>query len=495
MKKPFYITTTLPYVNAEPHVGFAMEIIRADVIARYKAISGFDVFFNTGTDEHGQKLFEAAEKEGIPVKAYVDKHAARFRELLPKLGISSDIHFIRTTDAHHEKAAQEFWNRVYKNGFIYKKNYKTKYCVGCEENKTDSELVNGRCPIHQNRDLEIRDEENYFFKFSEFDEKLIALYDARKFQVVPEFRLNEMREFIKRGLEDFSISRLKTKMAWGVPVPNDPEHVMYVWFDALVNYISTLGWPENSADFEKFWKNGTPVQYCGKDNTRFQSVMWQAMLLAAELPSTHTVVVNGFVTGDGGVKMSKSLGNVINPFDVVSEYDAVTNGRGDEVLRYFVCREIGSFEDSPFTVDRFKGAYNTALANGLGNLVSRVMKMATTNAVVYDASMFVNPNAISDQDIFVKEHQGAISVFDIKRACDAVWGVITHADLAIQNKQPFKLVKTNPAEGKESISWLLYDLLTIAGLLEPIMPQTSKTIRSLVLENKMPDAPLFMRKD
>lgn len=486
MKKPFYLTTTLPYVNAEPHVGFAMEIIRADIIARFKKNAGYEVFFNTGTDEHGQKLFEAAEKAGKPVKEYVDGYAERFRELLPKLGISSDIHFIRTTDAHHEKSAQEFWMRVFKNGFIYKKNYKTKYCVGCEENKTESELINGRCSIHPNRELEIRDEENYFFKFSEFGDTLLALYDAKKFQVVPEFRLNEMREFIKRGLDDFSISRLKTKMSWGVPVPNDADHVMYVWFDALVNYISTLGWPEDTANFEKFWKNGTPTQYCGKDNTRFQSVMWQAMLLAAELPSTHTVVVNGFVTGEGGVKMSKSLGNVINPFDVVTEYDLVTGGHGDEVLRYFVSREIGSFEDSPFTMERFKSTYNTALANGLGNLVSRVMKMATTNL---DAPVHVGESALS------VEYVKALESFDIQSAMNTVWKAITDADQLIQEKAPFKLVKTDKVAAEKIISDLVSRVYVIACMLEPVMPKTSKTIQSLVLEHRMPDAPLFMRKD
>jgi len=486
MKKPFYITTTLPYINAEPHVGFALEIIRADVIARYKAISGFEIFFNTGTDEHGQKVFEAAQKSGISTQEYVDAFAARFRELLPKLGISPDIHFIRTTDAHHEKAAQEFWNRVYKNGFIYKKNYKTKYCVGCEENKTESELVNGRCSIHQNRELEIRDEENYFFKFSGFGDRLLALYDAQTFRVVPEFRLNEMREFIKHGLEDFSISRLKTKMSWGVPVPNDPDHVMYVWFDALTNYISTLGWPENSAQFEKFWKNGTPTQYCGKDNTRFQSVMWQAMLLAADLPSTHTVVVNGFVTGDGGVKMSKSFGNVINPFDVVSEYDAITGGRGAEVLRYFVCREVGSFEDSPFTMERFKSTYNTALANGLGNLVSRVMKMATTN--------IESPVAVGN-NVFSAEYMKALEVFDIQAAMNLIWKAITDADQLIQEKAPFKMVKVDKAAGQAVIADLVSRVHAIAYMLEPIMPQTAQTIQGLVKEHKMPEVPLFLRKE
>src|SRR6185369_15481892 len=241
MKKTFYLTTTLPYVNAEAHMGHALEFIRADIIARYKTLQGFEVFFNTGTDEHGQKIAEVAGKLGQDVKAYVDEYSQKFKELLPLLGMTSDIHFVRTTDAHHEKSAQEFWKRVAANGYIYKKNYKAKYCVGCEETKTDSELVNGHCPIHPNRELEIIEEENYFFKFSEFGDKLLALYDekddSKRHHIVPEFRMNEMREFIKGGLKDFSVSRLKSKMSWGVPVPNDPDHVMYVWFDALPSYI------------------------------------------------------------------------------------------------------------------------------------------------------------------------------------------------------------------------------------------------------------------
>lgn len=485
--KAFYITTTLPYVNAEPHVGFAMEIIRADIIARSKKLSGYEVFFNTGTDEHGQKLFDTAAKAGKPVQQYVDEAAENFKKLLPLLGISDDIHFIRTTDPHHEKAAQEFWKRVAANGFIYKKNYKSKYCVGCEETKTDSELVDGKCPIHGTVPT-IVDEENYFFKFSAFGDKLLQLYDTHGHTIVPEFRMNEMREFIKRGLEDFSISRLRTKMAWGVPVPGDADHVMYVWFDALVNYISTLGWPEDTVTFEKFWKNGTPTQYCGKDNTRFQSVMWQAMLMAADLPPTHTVVVNGFVTGDGGVKMSKSLGNVVNPVDIVHEY-------GTEALRYFVAREIGSFEDSPFTMERFKLAYNTNLANGLGNLVSRVMKMATTNGVILNEKKFTTADGIADADVFVEKHKKALEVFDIQAAANAVWDLIGQTDKSIQVKQPFKLIKTNPEEGKEAIYWLLYNLLVISDMLVPIMPETAKMIDGLVRGNKMPETPLFLRKE
>lgn len=479
MSKPFYITTTLPYVNAEPHVGFAMEIVRADVIARWKKIQGHEVFFNTGTDEHGQKLLKGAEKAGKDVKVYVDEYALRFQELMPKLGISEDLHFIRTTDAHHEKAAQEFWKRVEKNGFIYKKNYKSKYCVGCEETKTDSELVEGKCQIHPHLSIEIIDEENYFFKFSAFGEKLIKLYDKKDHVIVPEFRMNEMREFIKRGLEDFSISRLKSKMSWGVPVPGDDNHVMYVWFDALTNYITTLGWPEDEKAFEKFWKKGTPTQYCGKDNTRFQSVMWQAMLIAADLPPTHTVVVNGFVTGDGGVKMSKSLGNVINPFDVMNEY-------GTEALRYFVCRELPSHEDSPFTMDRFKLAYNTNLANGLGNLVSRIMKMATTH--------LEKPVKVNDK-VENKAFANALNAFDIQIASNEVWKEVTAIDQMIQEKAPFKLIKTDKEAGVKIIKDLCEKLYEVAVLLAPILPQTSETIKVLVRENKMPEVPLFLRKD
>lgn len=479
--KAFYITTTLPYVNSDPHVGFAMEIVRADVIARLKKLQGFDVFFNTGTDEHGQKLSDSAESSGKDVKVYVDEYAKKFQELIPLLGISEDIHFIRTTDSNHESAVQAFWNRVLKNGYIYKKNYSAKYCVGCEENKTDSDLVDGHCPIHPNLEIEIINEENYFFKFSEFGDRLLSLYDSiekegRSF-VIPSFRLNEMREFVKRGLEDFSISRLRSKMSWGVGVPNDPDHVIYVWFDALINYISTLGWPDNTEQFEWFWKNGTPVQYCGKDNTRFQAAMWQAMLMAADLPPSHTIVVNGFITS-GGQKMSKSTGNVINPVDVVNEY-------GVDAFRYFVTRELQPFEDSDFTMERFKEAYNANLANGLGNLVSRIMKMSEQYGV--DISDHVG-NSISQIDNWLQ-------AFDIKNAMDEIWSHIGDIDKMIALEKPFSVYKEDPEKAKSLVLPLLLRLQDIARSLEPIMPETSQKIQKLIKENKSPEKPLFARKD
>ncbi|MFH1608657.1 MAG: methionine--tRNA ligase, partial [Patescibacteria group bacterium] len=366
--KTFYITTTLPYVNAELHMGHALEFIRADVIARYKKLLGFDVYFNTGTDEHGLKIFEKAESLNLTPKGFVDKSFEDFKNSVRIFGLDESIlHFIRTTDPKHIEAAQEFWKRCDKNGFIYKKNYQTKYCVGCEAEKKDHELnENGGCPDHPGRKLEIIDEENYFFKYSEFTEKLKDLYKKNPDFVIPDFRFNEIKAFVDRGLHDFSISRLKEKMPWGIPVPGDEKHVMYVWFDALVNYISTLGWPNSHHPalsgtppqaggedlFEKYWINGTPTQYCGKDNLRFQSAMWQAMLMAAGVPNSKQIIINGFITADGGVKMSKSIGNVINPNDIVAEY-------GTDALRYFLLREVGSFEDSPFTIERFKEAYNS----------------------------------------------------------------------------------------------------------------------------------------
>lgn len=482
-KKPFYITTTLPYVNSDPHIGFAMEIIRADAIARFKELQGHEVFFNTGTDEHGLKIFQAAEKSGVAVQTYVDRYAEKFKGLKELLNIHPNVHFVRTTDPHHIIAAQEFWKRCDDNGFIYKKTYQAKYCVGCELNKTDSELnEEGQCSLHPNNKIQLLDEENYFFKFSSFQKTLLEFYEKNPSFVIPDFRFHEIKTFVASGLEDFSISRLKSKMSWGVPVPGDDAHVMYVWFDALVNYISTIGWPEDSEKFEKFWTNGTPTQYAGKDNLRQQSAMWQAMLMAAKLPNTHQIVINGFITGDGGIKMSKSLGNVINPNDIIKEY-------GTDALRYFLLREISSFEDSPFTMERFKEDYNSGLANGLGNLTSRIMKMAETNLEIFPEI----PMMTLTEDWMTA--LTAMENFNIGEAMNIVFRHVNELDELIQDKQPFKLVKTNKEEAIEIIKDLLIKLHNIGQMLLPLMPETSKKIMEIVKSGKMPSEPLFLRKD
>ena len=535
MQKPYYITTTLPYVNADPHVGFAVELVRADIIARAKKLAGYDVFFNTGTDEHGSKIEKTAAAQGETPQAYVDEKSKKYRELLPTLGILPEINFIRTTDAHHVEAAQEFWRIVNKNGFIYKKDYSIKYCVGCELEKTDSELVDGHCPLHPHQEIEIIKEENYFFKFSAFQQKLLDLYKSNPTLVVPDFRFNEIRSFVERGLEDFSISRLKSKMSWGIPVPDDPDQVMYVWFDALVNYVSAVGWPEkfsvipakagillndkgknfNSSksyielgitqdprlrrddkgnnSFKKWWiDSGGVVQYCGKDNLRQQSAMWQAMLMAAGLPPSKTIIIDGFVTGDGGIKMSKSLGNTVDPFELVREY-------GTDALRYFAARELHPFEDSPFTPLKFKDAYNSGLANGLGNLVSRVMKMASTNNIILDKKYFNNNLVkLSFGNEFIRKYFKGIEGYNLKEASDAIWEEIACEDLLIQENQPFKLLKSENSKDKEkgitTVESCLKSLYEIGLMLQPFLPQTAEKILELVKENKMPEQPLFMRK-
>ncbi len=484
MSKPFYITTTLPYVNAEPHVGFAMEIIRADAVARYQKLQGREVFFNTGTDEHGQKLFDAAQKNNEPTQAYVDRYAVSFRNLKPLLTISDDVHFIRTTDAHHEAAAQKLWQIVADNGYIYKKNYEAKYCVGCELEKTDSELNDqGRCPIHPDRDLELINEENYFFAFSKVAPLLEKLYTEKPDLVIPDFRFNEMKAFLSRGLEDFSISRLKSKMSWGVPVPGDEDHVMYVWFDALTNYISTLGWPEDTdGNYQKFWHEGEKIQYCGKDNVRQQSMMWQGMLLAAGLPTTDHIIINGFINS-GGQKMSKSLGNVLSPAEIINLFAPAAGDLATDVLRYYLLRHMNSFEDSDMTIESIKDAYQPHLANGLGNLVSRILTLAEKHI-----DPFVPPEA---KEEFPYDY--AMNAFDLQKAMNEIWNGIGELDVYIANEKPFSVIKEDEAKGKEMIYKLVNDLYFIATALAPFMPTTSARILELIKQNKKPEVSLFAR--
>lgn len=477
--KNFYITTTLPYVNAELHMGHALEFIRADAIARYKLLFGYDVFFNTGADEHGMKIYEKAKEKGMEVQDFVDMNFLKLKNSVNGFGVLDDVRFIRTTDETHVKSAQEFWKICDQNGYIYKKKYKTRYCVGCESEKTDSELKGSECPDHPGRDLEEIEEENYFFRYSQFQEKLLELYKQKPNFVTPDFRFNEVKAFVKNGLRDFSISRLKEKMPWGIPVPGDDSQVMYVWFDALTNYINTLGWPKIDGDFEKYWVNGTPTQYCGKDNTRFQSAMWQAMLMAAGVPNSERIVVNGFITGEGGVKMSKTLGNVVDPMEIVDEY-------GTDALRYFLLREISPFEDSPFSKERFKEAYNANLANGIGNLTARIMTMAQKNL-----SQCPELPEKSIPDNFIEE----MEKFNIQKASDIVFEHVKELDEMIQEKQPFKLVKTDKSAAVEIIQELVIKLYTIGCMLNPLLPETSKKIKEVVKANKKPKEALFLRKE
>ncbi len=476
-EKPFYLTTTLPYVNAAPHIGFALEMVQADALVRYQALKGREVFFNTGTDEHGQKIFQKAQDEGKGTQAYVDEFAAKFRGLKDKLNLYPDLHFIRTTDKHHKAAAQELWRRCAAKGDIYKKKYKGLYCVGDEMFLRDSDLVNGRCPNHPNVDpLEI-EEDNYFFKLSRYQAQLEAYLQDPARTLSEPYRKWAL-DFVAAGLEDLSISRSKERLSWGVPVPGDDTQVMYVWFDALTNYISTLGWPEDTeGKFKKFWEDGETLQVAGKDQIRFQSVIWQAMLLSADVPQTDIILYHGFITS-GGQKMSKSLGNVVDPFAIVDEY-------GVDALRYFLLRHIHPFEDSDFTMERFKDAYNADLANGFGNLVARIMQLAETHL-----QQGTRPDAAD----FPQEYTAAMESFEANKAADLVWERIKLLDQQITDTQPFKVVKHNPEEGKELIKALTQELYSIARMLNPFMPDTSKKIKEAVVANKKPEN-LFLRRD
>ncbi|KKW35811.1 hypothetical protein A2852_00805 [Candidatus Adlerbacteria bacterium RIFCSPHIGHO2_01_FULL_54_23] len=478
--KNFYLTTTLPYVNADPHIGFALEIVQADIVARYRRLMGDDVFFNTGTDEHGVKIYRKALDEDKDPQIYVNEYAAKFRRLKQLLGLYPDLYFIRTTDPHHRVAAQEFWKRCAEAGDIEKKIYKTKYCIGCELEKTDSELIDSRCPIHPNLEIEFREEENYFFKFSKYQKPLLELYANRPDFVIPDFRFNEIKKFVGAGLEDFSISRLKEKMPWGIPVPGDEDHIMFVWFDALINYVSTLGWPEDRPKFEQFWgtvENPNALQMAGKDNLRQQAAMWQAMLMSAGLPPTKQILIHGFITS-GGQKMSKSLGNVIDPVVIIEEY-------GTDALRYFLARHVSPFEDSDFTMERFKEAYNSDLANGLGNLVARILQMSSRY-------LTTTPKIPDLKDL--NEIQKFVTTFEFSQAMVHLWFRMKYLDGLIQEQRTFEVVKTNRIAGKKQLKYLLEQLAEIAVLLEPFMPDTSKKITEAIIANKKPEN-LFPRKE
>lgn len=479
--KSFYLTTTLPYVNDRPHIGFALEVVQADTVARAKRLQGYDVFFNFGTDEHGQKIYKEALEAGKTPQAYVDEYAATFKDLEKALDLSCDA-FIRTTSPEHKAAAREFWKICKKNGDIYKKFYKVKYCVGCELEKTESELTDGKCPFHPNLEVETREEENYFFRLSKYQNALSELYSERPDFVLPSYRLNEIKSLIEReGLQDFSISRLKEKMPWGIPVPDDDKHVIYVWFDALINYISTIGWPKDVTQFEKYWP---VIQFAGKDQVRQQAAMWQAMLFSAGLRPSKQIVIHGFVIGEGGVKMSKSLGNVIDPYKVVEEY-------GTDALRYFLLRHIHPFEDSEFTMAKFKEAYNAHLANGLGNLVSRIMKMSSDYGVT--------ANLPNKEEILESEFSTAVfdclEKYDYNSALDLIWAEIQNLDSYINVKAPFKLIKQNPEEAKVAVAKLVEGLWSIAITLEPFLPTTTLEIQRLIGANSPPGKPLFLRKE
>jgi len=465
-KSARYITTTLPYVNADPHIGFALELVQADTLARYFRLLGYEVFFSTGTDEHGQKVSRKADAGGEDRQVYVDRFADSFSRLKGALNLSHD-NFIRTTSIDHKEAAQAMWNKCHEAGDIYKKSYKGLYCVGCEAFKTVTDLVDGKCPDHSTAP-EMIEEENYFFTLSKY-QTYLEEYLSKSGSVVPEWRRLEALTFVKGGLEDLSISREKKRMDWGVAVPDDDDHVMYVWFDALTNYISTLGWPSDAlGNFHKFWEEGDTLQLAGKDQVRFQSIIWQAMLKSANIKATDKIFYHGFINS-GGQKMSKSIGNTISPYELVTKY-------GTDATRYLLLRHVHPTDDSDITWEKMDEWYTANLVNGLGNLVARVMKMAETH--------LEEPVTIVD---FETQKEELWQAYNFQGVTDHIWSFIGDLDQYIADTEPFKLVKTDLEAAKKHLTILVQKLHFIGTELTPIMPETSKIILEAVKLNKKPE--------
>ena len=469
MNKKFYITTAIPYVNAAPHVGFALEIVQADVIARYHRLLGEDVYLLTGTDENALKNIQAAEEEEIPIKKLVDQNSDKFYQLKNALNLSFDD-FIRTTEKRHIEGAQALWKACKKED-IYKKKYRGFYCVGCEIFLTEKDLVNGKCPEH-NKEPEIVEEENYFFRLSKYQDWLKDLIASDKLKIVPETRKNEVLAFIHRGLEDFSISRSVARAhGWGIPVPGDPSQIIYVWFDALANYITALDWQHNGKLYQKYWP--ADLHVIGKGISRFHAIYWPAMLKSAGIPLPKQEFVHGYVTVNGQ-KISKSLGNVIDPFELVKKY-------GVDPVRYYFLREIPAYGDGDFSEKRFKELYNADLANGLGNLVARVAKLCEKSSHNFETPELAPYKRVED----------SLGKFRFDLALLHIFNVIAQLDYEINIKQPW--VKTND-ELDKILRPIVSEIQKIAFNLQPFLPETAEKILKQFAGPKIKsEKPLFPR--
>jgi len=471
--KKFYLSTAVPYVNYSPHAGFALEIIQADVIARYHRLLGEEIYFLTGTDENSLKNVQAAREEGIPVKKLVDRNAKKFYELKKALNLSFDD-FIRTTEKRHIKGAQKLWLACQKD--IYKKKYRGLYCVGCEAFYKESELVGGFCPEHREKP-EWVEEENYFFKLSKYQNQLRKIIENDEIKIIPETRKNEVLSFIKSGLEDICISRLaKRGQGWGIPVPGDPSQILWTWYDALSNYINAVGYSDNLKRFKKWWP--ADLHIVGKGVIRFHAVYWIAILLSAKISLPKEIFVHGYLTS-GGQKMSKSLGNVIDPFELVKKY-------GTDAVRYFLLREIPPTEDGDFTYEKFEARYNSDLAKGLGNLVARVITLAKiSNFQFLKGGGWVGVQTIINKTW--KDYKKALEEFKFNEALISIWDLISFCDRYIEKERPWEESKKQ----KEVISNLLFAISNIAEMLKPFLPETSEKILEQIKTQK--SKPLFPR--
>jgi methionyl-tRNA synthetase len=462
----YYVTTPIYYVNAEPHLGHAYSTIAADIFARHMRQRGEEVFFQTGTDEHGEPTVRAAEEQGITPRELVDRNAPRFRDLMPKINVSADF-FIRTTDPQHVEKVQEIVQRVHDNGHVYEGTYEGWYCPRCADFKTESEIAEGNtCPIH-GIPLEREKEENWFFALSKFQPELERLYEERPEFVVPDFRRNEAVAFIKGGLQDVSLSR--PKLRWGVPLPWDPEQVMYVWWDALLNYVTGPSYAREDEDLtEKFWP--ADLQVMAKDILKFHAVYWPALLIAAGYELPKQLVIHGFLLMEGQ-KMSKSLGNVLDPFEVIDRF-------GADPLRFYCFREVSFGQDGSVSAAGFETRYETELANDYGNLASRTVAMIHRyrDGVVPEAKV---DDALSGEFAgLVQQVSELIDRTELTQALEAIWQRVRRLNQYVEETRPWDLAKEESEA--ERLDLVLYNLAegirVTTLLLFPYMPETAERL-------------------
>lgn len=474
----YYVTTSIPYVNGDPHIGFGMELLHADVLARAARAQGKPVLFSTGTDEHGGKIAERAEAEKIKPQVFTDRISASFRELATLVNASND-RFIRTTDKGHEQRAAIIWKGLQKD--IYKGSYEGWYCTGDEAFFTEKVVKenNGVCPNH-NREYEKIVEENYFFKLNAYAPQIKKSIEDGTFRIIPATRKHEILNVINDGLEDISISRPKDKISWGIPVPGDSSQVMYVWFEALMNYLTVIGYPEHD-DFKTFWPAN--VQVIGKDILRFHAAIWPGMLLGLGLPLPKVLFVHGFITVEGQ-KMSKSLNNVIHPKQIIDEY-------GVDAFRYYFLRHVSSYEDGDFSWEKLHQAYNNELGNELGNAVQRTAAMISQyqNGLIGEI-----PPAEHD----VAQYWQALENCRFDRALDEVWEQVRGLNQYIEETKPWEINKLgDPDHLREVLAYQVSCLLEIADLLQPFMPETALKIKHVFEDGVVRplETTLFPRKE
>ncbi|MFT5280627.1 MAG: methionyl-tRNA synthetase [Flavobacteriaceae bacterium] len=487
LQPSFYITTAIVYPNGDPHIGFAYELFLADVIARYKRQEGYKVHFLTGMDEHGMKVARSADAAGISPQHFVDKKAEMYLKLCDSFNISHD-QFIRTSDKEiHWPGAIALWKKMEEKGDIYKDSYEGLYCVGCEAFITEKELDSeGACTIHHKKP-EMVSEENHFFKLSSYAGKLKKKIESNEIEIVPERAKNEMLAMIDEGLRDISFSRKSEAVLWGIPVPSDPDQLMYVWCDALSNYISAIGYGRDKESFEELWP--ADIHVIGKDIVRFHVLFWPAMLMSAGLPLPKKILSHGFINVEGQ-KMSKSLGNVIDPFEVIETY-------GTEALRFYMAHQWTPFEDVDFSHSDIIEKYNAHLANGIGNLVSRTLKMislyfggmledadASLAPVRHQVEMFAEDQMIEIDSIdgivthtIIPQYKKYMDNFEIHHASSTLWSLITLLDKYISEYEPYKLIKEDETKTKAVLWNVAIGLDHVSNLLIPFMPETAEAIK------------------